>query len=133
MQWGSASGSLNHYAEGETAQAAENLDKWTATKSQMHAEARKNFDWAVENINPTFLKDPFVQSFIMNTEEEESIAMQKTNVNNFIASSVRDFVCGTNNKDINDDADWKAFIDEVNELGYADIQAMYQKCYERQQ
>ena len=132
VQWGSASGSLNHYAEGETAQAAENLDKWTATKSLMHAEARKNFDWAVENINPTFMKDPFLQSFIMNTEEDESIAMQKTNVNNFIASSIRDFVCGTNNKDINDDADWKAFIDEVNNLGYADIQAMYQKCYERQ-
>ena len=132
VQWGSASGSLNHYAEGETAQAADNLDQWTATKSKMHAEARANFDWARDNINPTFLADPFLQSFVMNSEEEESIEMAKTNVNAYIKSTMRDFVCGTNNKDINNDAHWKAYIEELNKLGYADIQAMYQKCYERQ-
>ena len=128
VQWGSASGSLNHYAEGETAQAADNLDKWTATKSKMHAEARQNFDWAVENINPKFLADPFLQSFVMNSEEEESIDMAKTNINNFISSSAKDFVCGTNNKDINNDSQWKAYLDELDAMGlekYIDILNTY--------
>ena len=132
VQWGSASGSLNHYAEGETAQAAENLDKWTATKSKMHAEARRLFDEAEAEINPKFLADPFRESFIMNSQEEESISMQKTNVNAWVSSAVKDFVCGTNNMDINDDKDWKAFIDKLYELGLQDILDMYQICYERQ-
>ena len=58
--------------------------------------------------------------------------MQRTNVNSYIASSVRDFVCGTNNMNINNDRDWKTFIDKLNELGYEDIRTMYQTCYERQ-
>lgn len=132
VQWGSASGSLNHYAEGETAQVAENLDQWTATKSKMHATARENFDWAAENINPTFLADPWSQSFIMNSQEEESISMQKTNVNAVISSYIKDFVCGTNGMDINDDADWKEFQNKMMEQGYEDVQKMYQTCYERQ-
>ena len=132
VQWGSASGSLNHYAEGETAQVADNLDKWTATKSKMHATARENFDWCVENINPKFMKDPFSQTFVMTTAEEESITMQKTNVNTVITSFVKDFVTGSNNRDINNDSHWKAFLDELNKQGYADVQAMYQKCYDRQ-
>ncbi len=130
--WGSADGSLNHYAEGETAQSADNLDQWTATKAKMHAEARRNFDWGVENINPKFLANPFPEAFIMNSEEEESIAMQATNVKAVISSYAKDFICGTNNKDIDNDAHWKEFQDLLKEQGYDDLQAMYQKCYERQ-
>ncbi|MBR2311051.1 MAG: extracellular solute-binding protein [Oscillospiraceae bacterium] len=132
VQWGSASGSLNHYAEGETAQAAENLDLWTATKSKMHAEARKNFDWAVENINPKYMADPFVQTFIMTSEEDDSISIARTNMNSYISSAAKDFITGSNNMDINDDADWKAYLAKLDELGYKDVQAMYQKCFERQ-
>ena len=120
------------YAEGETAQAAENLDKWTATKSKMHSIARQNFDDCAANINPKFLADPFLQTFVLNEQEEESIAMQKTNVNAWVSQYNKDFVCGTNSQDINNDAHWKKFIDGLYEQGYEDVQKMYQTCYERQ-
>lgn len=131
-QWGSASGSLNHYAEGETAQIAENLDKWTATKSMMHATYRKYFDEAAANINPKFLEDPCLLNFTMTEQEDESISMQRTNVEAWVSSWVKDFVTGTNSRDIHDDADWKEFIDGLYTQGMEDVQAMYQKCYERQ-
>ena len=132
VQWGSASGSLNHYAEGETAQVSEDLDQWTATKSKMHAEARKNFDASAAENNAKMLPNIFSQSFIMNSAEEESIEMEKKNVNNYIASAVKDFVTGSNNMDINDDGDWNSYKAKVKELGYDKIQKMHQKCYERQ-
>jgi len=131
--WGSASGSLNHYCEGETAQTNDGTNPWIAAKSQMHAEARRIYDEAEKTINPTFLENPVRQSFILNSQEEESISMQKTNVNAWITQHVKDFVCGTNKQDINDDADWKAYVDGVYEQGYEDVQKMYQTAYERQE
>ena len=131
--WGDIASTLNDYAEGESAQIAEELDPWQAHKSSMLATAYSYYLKAVEENNPKFLKDPFLQSFVMNSEEEDSISMAKTNVNNYITSTIRDFVCGTNNKNINNDAHWQAFLDELDELGYKEVQAMYQKCYERQQ
>ena len=88
--------------------------------------------YALENNNPKFLADPFLQSFVMNSEEDDATSMARTNVSSFITSSMRDFVCGTNNKNINNDAHWQAFLDELNKLGYAEVQAIYQKCYDRQ-
>ena len=131
VQWGKASGSLNHYAEGETAQAADNLDKWTATKSLMHAEARRNFDYAVENINPTFLADPFLKPFHLNNEDDEAISLTRTNVNNVISTYTKDFIVGSSGRDINNDAHWAEFLSEMDKEGYAELQAMYQSYYER--
>ena len=131
--WGDIASTLLAHAEGESAQIADELDPWQAHKSGMLATAYSYYLTAVEKNNPNFLKDPFLQSFVMNSQEEESISMARTNVNYLINSSVRDFVCGTNNKNINNDAQWKAFLDELNKLGYEDVRAMYQKCYDRQQ
>lgn len=131
--WGDIASTLNDYAEGESAQIADELDPWQADKSIMLATAYSYYLNAVEKNNPKFLEDPFLQTFVMNTEEDESISMARTNVNNYISSSIRDFVCGTNNKNINNDKHWQEFLDELNKLGYEDVRAMYQKCYDRQQ
>jgi hypothetical protein len=98
----------------------------------MLATAYSYYLKAVEENNPKFLKDPFLQSFVMNSEEDEATSMARTNVSNFITSTMRDFVCGTNNKNINNDAHWQAFLDELEKLGYSEVQAIYQKCYDRQ-
>ena len=131
--WGDIASTLNDYAEGESAQMADQLDPWQKHKSSMLATAYSYYEKAVENNNDKFLKDPFLQSFVMNTEEEDAISVTKTNVNSFINSSVKDFITGSNNQDINNDAHWKAFLSKLDELGYKDLQAAYQKCYERQQ
>ena len=132
VMWGDISCTLLLNAEGETAQITDQLDKWTATRCRMLASARQYYNEVQAEINPKFLADPFLESFVLNSTEDESISMQRTNVNSYIASSVRDFVCGTNNMNINNDRDWKTFIDKLNELGYEDIRTMYQTCYERQ-
>ena len=130
--WSDIAGTLNDYAEGETAQIGEELDAWTATKSKMLATARKYYEEAAAENNPKFLKDPFLQSFVLSTAEDESIEMDRKNVNNYVTSAIKDFVTGSNNMDINDDKDWNAFQAKMKELGYDKVQAMYQKCYERQ-
>ena len=130
--WGTASGSLNHYAEGETAQMADDLDEWTKTKYMMHAQNRKYHDWAVENINPQFITDPFLEIFIMSSKEEKEIDMKKTNVNNVLTTYTKNFVTNEKGLDINKDADWQKYLNELKSEGIEDILAMYQKCYERQ-
>ena len=131
-KWGSNSGTLNHYAEGETAQTGDGVSEWDKTKYKMHAECRANFEWAMENVNPQYLADPFLEKFIMTAKEEEQIDMKKTNFDSIISSYVKNFVTGDQDMDINNDAKWKEFQDALKAEGMEDIVAMYQKCYERQ-
>ena len=130
--WGKASGSFNHYAEGETAQIDENLNEWTKRKYLNHAQAREYWDWAYENINPQFITDPFLEIFIMSAKEENEIDMKKTNVNNVISTYMKNFVTSNKGMDITKDAHWQEFQDALKKEGLDDLQAMYQKCYERQ-
>ena len=132
VQWGKATGTFNHYAEGETAEMATELDEWTKKKSAMHAEARKLFDEAAATINPTFLEDPFLEKFVLSSKEEKEIDMIKTNVSNVFNTYYKNFVTGDKKKDINNDKYWKEFLAELEAEGYSTLQAMYQKAYERQ-
>lgn len=125
--WGKVSSTLNHYAECETAEVAADLDEWTATRSKMHAEYRKLFDEAVAKYNPTNL----CPTLVATTEEEEDIDMTRTNVLAYAASAEKDFVCGTNGMDINDDSDWNAFLNELEKLGLSDYQKFCQTIYDR--
>ena len=132
VMWGKASGSFNHYAEGETAEMSTELDEWTRKKSAMHAEARKMFDEAAQTINPTFIKDPFLEKFNLTTAEEKEIDMKKTNMSNVVSTYTKNFVTSDKKMDINNDAHWKQYLDELKKEGYDDVRAMYQKVYERQ-
>lgn len=126
--WGKVGSTLNHYAEGETAEISADIDQWTATKSKMHAEFRRIFDEAAAKNNPTNLCPTLVGT----TEEQEDIDMTRTNVQAYVASAEKDFVCGTNGMDINDDSDWSAFLKELENLGLADYQKYVQTIYDRQ-
>lgn len=130
--WGNTWCSLNHYAEGETAQIADDMSQWAVTKSKMHADARKNFDESAAENNPKFLANPVTMYFAMTAQEDEDTKMVRTNVSSCVTSFTKDFITGSNNKDINRDADWKAFVDQIYELGYDEYQKISQTCYERQ-
>ena len=130
-QWGKVSGTFVHYAEGETAQISENLDRWTATKSAMHVKARLYFDKAAATINPTFLRDPYLKRSFMTTRDEDIISMKAANFNSVVTTYVKDFITGANKKDINSPVHWQEFLNELNKQGYEDVREMYQKYYER--
>lgn len=125
--WGKVSSTLNHYAEGETAEVGADLDQWTATKSKMHAEYRRLFDEAAAKYNPKNL----CPALIGTIEEQEDIDMTKTNVAAYKTSAEKDFIMGQNGKDINDNADWNAFLKELDNLGLAAYQKYAQTIYDR--
>ena len=131
-QWGNAWCSLNYYAESETAQAAETMTQWAKDKATLMASARKDFDASAAENNPKFLKDPVLLYFSMTSKEDSATSMVRVNVNSLCTSTIKDFVTGSNKKDINNDADWQAFLNKAKELGYDQYQAIYQKCWERQ-
>lgn len=125
--WGKIASCFNHFAEGETAQIADNMDEWTAKKSAMHAESRRIFEAAVEANNP----EKVCPTLVGTTEEKEAIEMTSTNLNKFIAESEKTFVTGIGDYDINDDADWAAFLKKLEELGVNDYQNYVQTIYDR--
>ena len=130
--WGDIAGTLNDYAEGESAQIADELDDWTKHKSKMLATARQYYEEVREEINPKYLQDPFMQAFMLTTGEDKEIDMKRTNVNNVINTYIKNFVTSDKGMNINNDNHWKQFLNELQKEGYEDVRAIYQKCYERQ-
>ena len=125
--WGTIASCFNHYAEGETAQIADNMDEWTMKKSQMHAESRRIFDAAQAN-NPEFTCPRLVTT----TEEQEATEMVRTNINDYVAKKERDFVTGIGDgSNINSDADWAAFLAELEDMGLETYRDYVQTAYDR--
>ncbi len=125
--WGTIASCFNHYAEGETAQISEDMDEWTAKKSQMHAESRRIFEAAREANNPKEVCPTLVTS----TEEQEAIEAVTTNIGDLTKKKEMAFVTGVG-ADINSDADWNAFLKELEDLGLAEYQKYVQTAYDRQ-
>ncbi len=124
--WGTIASCFNHYAEGETAQIADNMDEWTMKKSQMHAESRRIFDEAQKN-NP----EKLCPTLIYTTEEMEDTDMLRTNIDAYARDQQMAFVTGIG-ADINDPADWDKFLATLDEMGMAEYQTLVQTAYERQ-
>ena len=126
--WGTIASCFNHYAEGETAQIAENMDEWTMKKSQMHAESRRIFDAAQVN-NP----ENTCPTLITTTEEQEATEMIRTNINTITSKQEMAFITGIgDNADINNDAHWAAFLKQLEDEGLAEYQNYVQTAYDRQ-
>lgn len=127
--WGTIASCFNHYAEGETAQIAENMDEWTMKKSAMHAESRRIFDEAVAH---NTIQDP-CPTLVYTTEEKEQTEMIRTNLGSYTGKQEMAFITGIgDNADINNDAHWQAFQDEMAKMGLADYQKLVQTAYDRQ-
>ena len=127
--WGTIASCFNHYAEGETAQIAENMDEWTMKKSAMHAESRRIFDEAAKH---NTIQDP-CPTLIYTTEEKEQSEMIRTNLSSYTGKQEMAFITGIgDNADINNDAHWQAFQDEMAKMGLADYQKLVQTAYDRQ-
>ena len=124
--WGTIASCFNHYAEGETAQIADNIDEWTKKKSQMHAESRRIFDAAAAANNPTNLT-PYLS---YTREEADIVAMSKSNIDTAVSRQETNFVAGIGG-DINSDADWNSYLQNLKKLGLDTYQEIAQTVYER--
>ena len=125
--WGTIACCFNHYAEGETAQIADNMDEWTQKKSAMHAESRRIFDAAVEK---NTIQNP-CPTLIYTTEEKEATEMIRTNLNSYTGKQEMAFITGIG-ADINSDADWAKFQQEMADMGLEEYRVLVQTAYDRQ-
>ena len=125
--WGTIASCFNVFAEGETAQADPNTDEWTMKKSALHGESRKIFDEAVANYNPAYTTPTLVYT----TEEKDQVEMIQTNINSLVSKKMLAFITGIG-ADINNDADWNAFQQEMKDLGLEEYAKVVQTAYARQ-
>lgn len=116
---------LNVYAEGETAEIATEMTEWMATKSRMHAESYNMFLEVEQSNNPKNL----CPLLIYTEAEKEEFEAQRTNVGDKRTKAMTDFCTGI--LDVNDDAAWAAYIEELYDLGLQDIIDLAQKAYDR--
>ena len=116
---------LNVYAEGETAEIAEEMTEWMATKSKMHAESYAMFLESEQNNNPKTL----CPVLIYTEEEKEMTEAERTNVGDKRSKAMTDFCTGV--LDPNDDAVWAAYIKELEDLGLQTVLELAQKAYDR--
>lgn len=124
-KWAKIASTLNVYAEGETAQISENMSQWDATKAKMHAESYRLFEEreaAQDNSHrcPTLSRT---------AEEDERIEAYVTNVGSRRNKAMTEFITGVMN--INSDADWNAYLKEMEDLGIQNILDVYQTAYDR--
>ena len=117
---------LNINAECETAQVGA-MDEWTALRCALHAKSYELFCEA-EATNPV---DIIAKPFSLSQQEEEDIALTATNVETYREKAYVDF-CKGETLDINSDADWNAYINELNKLGLKEYIAAHQKAYDRE-
>ena len=130
--WGKTACTLLQYANGENVQTPEGTEQWELVKAQMLGQARTYFDQAEKNINPTFLETPFLTDFNLNSEDEKKINPNIYNLNSVFGTYFKSFVTGEKGMDINKDAHWQQFLNELDREGYEKVRAMYQKYYEMQ-
>lgn len=123
--WGKISSTLNAYAEGETAQVAENMSPWQKARSAMHAESYRLFNEREAAQDNSFR----LPSLGVSVEEKERISQYTANTGSRRSRAMAEFVTGVMN--VNSDADWNAYLKEMEDLGVQHILDVYQNAYDR--
>lgn len=126
-KWAVIASTLNVYAEGETAEIAEEMTEWMKTKSKMHAEAYRLFEKAeVENNAKAGIAPPFAAA---TEEEKKSVEAERINVSERANRAQTEFCTGT--LDPNSDADWQAYLDQLDGYGMTKYLEYLQMLYDR--
>lgn len=124
-KWAVIASTLNVYAEGETAEIADEMTEWMKTKSQMHAEAYRLFEEAEAKYNP----ETICPVLVATEEEKNAVEAERTNVGERWVRAQTEFCTGT--LDPNSDADWQAYLDELESYGLSTLLEYYQMLYDR--
>jgi len=125
-KWSKVASTLNAYSRGETAQADENADDWTKAKQAMQGEAYDNLLRAQHACNP----EELCPTLYYTQDELEAMEANRANINTLQLRALNEFVMGQ--KDPNNDADWSAYLAELEELGLSIVMEYAQAAYQRQ-
>lgn len=125
--WGQIHSTILLYAEGEVNQADEaSATEWQLYKNKLVAEQVENF-YAANEANDKSVICPT----LVYTEEEEEYKKQYSSDCNDVISTYRGYFT-TGKKDPTSDADWKEYLDKLDELGVQKWIEIAQTVYERQ-
>ena len=123
--WGGVKCTLNAYAETESAEMAQEMDPWMATKMQKMAKCYELYSAAAEKYNPEVVCPKLWRT----TTETEETEMERINLNR--NTKDRDyFINGT--KDIYSDTEWQEYIDFLYDNGLQKVVDQDQAIYDRQ-
>ena len=125
-KWSFIASAFNTAAEGETAQMSDQMTEWQIKKAALHAESVELFQWVEENRNNP---DEMCPLLTFTEDEKEETSVERTNVDNRASKAQAEFCTGTLNP--NSDADWNAYLKQLNELGLEIYQEYMQKGYDR--
>lgn len=124
-KWAVIASTLNVYAEGETAQIAENMSEWETKKSAMHAESYRLFEKREAECDYS-MRMPTLN---FTQEESDRLDQYRTNLNDRRDKAQTEFITGVMN--INSDADWNAYLKQMDELGLQIVLQANQTVYDR--
>lgn len=77
-----------------------------------------------------YRKDAWQHFLTFTQEETDQISMLSTDISTVIDESMVKFIIGEG-KDIDNDADWNAYVKQVTDLGLDDLTKVYQTAYDR--
>ena len=73
-----------------------------------------------------------IGNVVLTQDEKDLSADIKTNIDAFVKNATATFICGTDlYNDPSDDAQWAAYLDEINKMGFSTYQKIYQAAYDR--
>jgi len=124
-KWAKIASTFNNYAELETAQIDGNTDPWYAKRTQMAAESYKLFVESEEAMDLS-VRCPLLT---YTDEEKERTSTYTTNVGDRRSKAQTEFCTGV--LDPNSDADWNAYIKELEDLGLDIVLDYVQTAYDR--
>ena len=123
--WGWARGTFVNAAEGETAQLSDDLPAGIKRRMQMHSAQLALFREAAKN-NPKVTCPKLVFTLL----EQQEIEMAQINVDGHVTNYRTYFITG--GEDINDDATWAKYLQELKDHGLDTILSKAQVAYDRQ-
>ncbi len=127
--WGVINTTILTYAENETAEMSENISDWQRRKYELMADMYNN-NMAAQAARAEYT----MPQIYVPMDVQDADSNVRSNSQTVMNTAVASFVCGTGDKynDPTNDAQWAAFIAEVESQGYKEWMEHRQALYEQQ-
>ena len=131
--WHKIQGTVLIQSENEVCQLTEDMGKWVNQKMKIMGDCYRNYVEAEENNN---VDDKYIMPRVVEPEDvSDSHSNERSNVTSLLNEALAGFVTGKHAKynNPNDDAQWAAYLAEVESLNYKlwmdHMQALYEDQY----
>lgn len=130
--WHIVQGTVLIQAENEVCQLSPDMGEWINQKMKIMGDCYRNYVEAEENVNVD--SKYILPKLVIPEDVADSHSNQKANVTSLLTEALAGFVTGKHAKynNPNDDAQWAAFVAEVESLDYKTWMSHEQALYEQQ-